>query len=69
MEAEIKKLMAAITQMTNKSNNGKNVNPNTSGGDHDSRCPQNKKPRNMGGYCHSHGYHPVGANHTSANHS
>jgi hypothetical protein len=67
MEAEIKKLMAAIDQMANKSNNSKNVNPNTSSGDCDSRRPQNKKPRNMGGYCHSHGYHPICANHTSAN--
>jgi hypothetical protein len=67
MESEIKKLTAAITQLTNKSNNSKNVNPNTSSGDPDSRCPQNKKPCNMDGYCHSHGYHPVGADHTSAN--
>jgi hypothetical protein len=67
MEAEIKKLTAAITQMANKSNNGKNVNPNTSSGNCNIRAPQNKKPRNMGGYCHSHGYQPIGANHTSAN--
>ena len=26
-----------------------------------------KKLRNMGGYCHSHGFHPVGADHNSAN--
>ncbi len=67
MEAEMKKLTAAIAQMANKSNNGKNLNPNTSSGDRKNRRPQNKKPRNMGGYCHSHGYHPVGANHTSVN--
>ncbi len=67
MEAEITKLMAILAQMANKSNNGNNVNPNTSSGDWESRCPQNKKPCNMGRYCHSHGYHPVGANHTSAN--
>jgi hypothetical protein len=66
MEAEIKKLMAAIAQMANKSNYGKNVDPNTSNGNCNSRCPQNKKPHNMGGHCHSHGYHPVGANHISA---
>ncbi len=66
MEAEIKKLMAAIAQMANKSN-GVNVNSNTSSGDCKSRRPQNKKPRNMGGYCHSHSYHPVGAGHTSVN--
>ncbi len=67
MEAEIKKLMAAIAQIGNKSNTSKNVNPNTSSGNCNSRRPQNKKPCNMGGYCHSHGYHPIGANHTSAN--
>jgi hypothetical protein len=67
MEAEIKKLTAAIAQMTNKSNNSKNVNPNAISGDRTSRRPQNTKPHNMGGYGHSHGYHPVGANHTSAN--
>jgi hypothetical protein len=67
MEAEIKKLTAAITQMAIKSNNGKSINPNTSSSDHDSRRPQNKRQRNMGGYCHSHSYHPVGAKHTSAN--
>jgi hypothetical protein len=67
MEAEIKKLTAAIAQMANKSNNSKNVTPNTSSGNWPSRCPQNKKPHNMSGYCHSHGYHPVGADHTSAN--
>jgi hypothetical protein len=66
MEAEIKKLMAAIAQMANKSNNGKNLNSNTSSCDRDSRRPQNKTPRNMGGYCHSHGYHPVGADQTSS---
>ncbi len=67
MEAEIKKLTAAIAQMANKSNNSEDVNPNASSGGQPSRCPQNKKPRNMGGYCHSHSYHPFGADHTSAN--
>jgi hypothetical protein len=67
IEVEIKKLTAAIAQMANKSNSSKNVNPNVSSGDRPSRPPQNKKPCNMGRYCHSHGYHPVGANHTSAN--
>jgi hypothetical protein len=67
MEAEIKKLTAAIVHMANKSNNGKNVNLNRSSGNRDGRRPQNAKPRNIGRYCYSHGYHPVGANHTSAN--
>ncbi len=42
MEAEIKKLTVAITQMMNKSNNGKNVNPNTRSGNCKGRHPQNK---------------------------
>jgi hypothetical protein len=67
IETEIKKLTATITLMANKSNNGNNVNPNMSIGNYKIRCPQNKKPHNMGGYCHSHGYHPIGANRTSAN--
>jgi hypothetical protein len=67
MEAEIKKLTAAIAQMADKRNISENVNPNASSGDWPSRCPQNKKPRNRGGYCHSHGYHPIGDKHTSAN--
>jgi hypothetical protein len=69
MEVESKKLTAAIAQMANKRNNSKNVNPNASSGNRPSRHPQNKKPRNMGGYCRSHGYHPVCANHTSGNYS
>ncbi len=67
MEAEIKKLMAVIAQMANKSNNGKNVDPNMSSGNCNIRHPQNKKPHNMCGYCHLDSYPPVGANHTSAN--
>lgn len=64
MEAEIKKLTATIAQMASKLNN-ENSNPNTSIGDRKSRRPQMKKERNMGGYCHSHGFHPVGKDHTS----
>ncbi len=67
VEAEIKKLTAAIAQMANKSNNRENAHSNASSGNRPSRHPQNKKPCNMGGYCHSHSYHSVGANHTSAN--
>jgi hypothetical protein len=48
MEAEIKKPTVAIAQMGNKSNNNKNINPNRSSGNLDSRYPQNKKPGNMG---------------------
>jgi hypothetical protein len=66
MEAEIKKLTATIAQMASKMNTNENSNPNTSNSDRESRRPQMKKERNMGGYCHSHGFHPVGEDHTSA---
>jgi hypothetical protein len=65
MEAEIKKLPAMISQIASKMNNNKNSNPNTGSGDRKSRCPQMKKARNMGGYCHSHGFHPISTNHRS----
>jgi hypothetical protein len=40
MDAEIKKLTAVIAQMANKSNNGKNINPNMSSGNRNSRPPR-----------------------------
>jgi len=65
MEVEIKKLTATIASMTTKRNNGENINPN--GGDNEqTRCPQMKKLRNMGAYCSSHGFHPMGIEHNSA---
>jgi hypothetical protein len=33
----------------------------------DTPRPQMKKARNMGGYCHSHGFQPISTYHTSAN--
>jgi hypothetical protein len=65
MEAKIKKLTATVSQMASKMNNNENSNPNTSSGDRKNRRPQMKKAHNMGGYCHSHGFHPIGTNHTS----
>jgi hypothetical protein len=69
MEAEIKKLTATIAAMATKLTNNENRDPNPGGatGDRESRRPQMKKLRNMGAYCHSHGFHPVGADHDSAN--
>ncbi len=66
MEVEIKKLTTSISQMASKMNNNKNSNPKAGSGDHESRRPQMKKAHNMGGYCSSHSFHPVGTNHTSA---
>ena len=71
MEAEIKKLTATIASMATKLNgnpnpnpNGENINPN-SGANKGSQWRQYKKRRNMGAYCSSHGFHPVGVKHDS----
>ena len=72
MEVEIKKLTATIASMANKLNsnpnpnpNGKNINPNSGEIEGIQKNPY-KKLRNMGGYCNSHGFHPVGIKHYSA---
>jgi hypothetical protein len=67
MEAEIKKLTATIAAMTAKMSNNENHNPNIGtnrdgGRKHVARWPQMTRLRNMGAYCHSHGFHPVGGN-------
>jgi hypothetical protein len=69
MEAEIKKLTATIAAMAVKMTNNENKDPSAGGamGDHESRRPQMKKLNNMGAYCHSYGFHPVGADHDSVN--
>jgi len=68
MEAEIKKLTATIAAMATKLTNNENKDPNAEGATGDcSRRPQSKKIRIMGAYCHSHGFHPVGADHNSTN--
>ncbi len=70
METEIKKLTATIAAMTAKMSNNENRNPNIGanrdgGRERVTRWPQMTRLRNMGTYCHSHGFHPVGANHNS----
>ncbi len=76
MLVQIKALTVAVAKLTaNKGN--KNVNPNTNNGNkgngkrhHPQRQPQLKqltKLRNMSGYCHSHGFHPVSPGHDSKN--
>jgi len=71
MEEEIKKLTATIDSMANKFNNnpnpnqnGENINPN-SGANEGSQGRRYKKLLNMGAYCSSHGFHPVGIKHDS----
>ena len=76
--AELKTLMMNMNK--NNNNNNNNNNNGGSGGDdkgdgkgkgRDRSKYLNEKPmdrpRSMGVYCHSCGYHPVGENHTSAN--
>ena len=71
MEAEIKKLTATIASMATKFNSNPNPNPNSEninpngGANKGSQGRQFKKLRNMGAYCSSHGFHPVGLKHDS----
>ena len=69
MAVQIKALIDAVAKLAAMK---ENKDPNTGGGggkngDRESRRPQMTKLRNMGAYCHSHGFHPVGTNHDSVN--
>jgi hypothetical protein len=65
MAAQIKTLTEAFTQLAaTKENANPNATKGNGGGDRKSRQPQKKK-RNMGEYCSSQGFHPVGAGHNS----
>ncbi len=68
MAAQIKALTNAVAKLATTK---ENKNPNAGGGrgkngDCESRRPQMTKLRNMGAYCHSHGFHSVGVDHDSA---
>jgi len=71
MEEEIKKLTATIASTATKINGNHNPNPNgeniipNSGAREGSQGRPFKKLRNMGAYCSSHGFHPVGTNTTA----
>ena len=68
LAAQIKALTDAVAKLAAAKEN-KVPNAGRTGGkngDRESRCPQMMKLRNMGAYCHSHGFHPVGADHDSA---
>jgi hypothetical protein len=66
MAAQIKALTEAFAQHAATK---KNANPNATrgngGSDPEIQRPQRKKLQNMGEYCSSHGFHPVGAGHNS----
>jgi hypothetical protein len=69
MAAQIKALTEAVAKLsTNAKSGDENAKPNTARvtGTNASRRPQYTKPRNMGAYCHTHGFHPVDTDHTSA---
>jgi hypothetical protein len=66
MAAQIKVLTAAVTQFAaTKETSNPNATSGNGGGNHESRRPHMNKLRNMGGYCSSHVFHPVGAGHNS----
>jgi hypothetical protein len=66
MAAQIKALTAAVTQLVaTKENSNPNATRGNGGSDPESRQLQMNKLWNMGGYCSSHGFHPVGAGHNS----
>ncbi len=66
MAAQIKALTNAVAQLAvTKENTNQNAGKGYGGGDRESQCQQMKKVRNMGCYRHSHGFHPIGANHDS----
>ena len=69
LEAQISKLtetMIGLAAWMNEENNDPNKDQNETA-HKEQRQLFPPKPRNMGGYCHSHGFHPVGLGHTSRN--
>jgi hypothetical protein len=68
MAAQIKALTDAVAKLAAASENKVPNAVGTEGkkGHHDNRRPQQTPLRNMGAYCSSHGFHPVGVNHNSA---
>jgi hypothetical protein len=66
LAVQIKALTAVVTQLaTTKENSNPNATRGNGGGNRKSRRLQIRKFWNMGGYCSSHGFHPVGAGHNS----
>ena len=66
MAVQIKTLTNAVAQLAaTKENTNPNTGGDAGGSNRKSQRQQMKKVRNMGCYCHSHGFHPIGANHDS----
>ena len=68
MAAQIKALTDAVAKLAAANENKVPNAVGTEGkkGYHENRRPQQTTLRNMGAYCSSHGFHPVGVNHNSA---
>jgi len=67
MSTQIKQLTAAVAKLASRGQqNTENDNPNKNRGHRGGIVEQMTKPHNMGGYCSTHGFHPVGATHNSA---
>jgi len=67
MTSQIKSLTDAVAALTASMANKENAAPNSNRvRDERDRNTGFTYKRNMGGYCWSHGHHPVGVNHTSA---
>ena len=73
MAPQIKTMSDQIVQLTKKLDNKENNGGGGGGGgglcdrSRGQVAVQYKKPQSMGCYCFSHGFHPAGENHTSAN--
>jgi len=66
MSTRIKQLTAAVAKLASRSQqNTENNDPNKNRGRRSGIVEQMTKPRNMGGYCSTHGFHPVGLTHDS----
>ena len=63
MSAQIKQLIGAMAKLASRENDDPNQNRGRRG---NRVVEQMTKLRNMGGYCSTHGFHPVGATHDSA---
>ena len=67
MSAQIKQLTAAAAKLASRGQQNMEKNdPNKNRGRRGGIVEQMTKPRNMGGYCSTHSFHPVGATHNSA---
>ena len=64
LAADVKKLTEAVAKLTRMVADKESSPPGNNNSSTNSK--QYTGVRNMGAYCHSHGYHPVGIGHTSA---